>query len=147
MDRKGRSMNTIDIRRSVRKFIVVEDKAKLEELSGMSPYATPVKRSAVSIIVLGNDDCMRFPELWEQDLSAATQNILLEAVEQGLGTVWLGVSPEKDRMDHITNLFGLGKGLKPFSVIAIGYPEDEEANHFVDRYDKVESASTNSFGH
>lgn len=113
----------------------------------MSPYATPVKRSAVSIIVLGNDDCMRFPELWEQDLSAATQNILLEAVEQGLGTVWLGVSPEKDRMDHITNLFGLGKGLKPFSVIAIGYPEDEEANHFVDRYDKVESASTNSFGH
>ena len=35
-------------------FIVVEDKVKLEELSNMSPYATPVKRSAVSIVVLGN---------------------------------------------------------------------------------------------
>ena len=70
-----------------------------------------------------------------QDLSAAAQNILLEAVEIGLGAVWLGIAPEIDRMEYIKKLFNLPNNVEVFGIIAVGYPEKEGANIFVDRYD------------
>ena len=75
-------------------FIVVENKETLAQMANVSPYATPLKNAAVSIIVLVNKDSLRFPSYWQQDLAAATQNLLLEAAELGLGAVWLGIAPE-----------------------------------------------------
>ena len=57
-------------------FIVVENKETLAQMANVSPYATPLKNAAVSIIVLVNKDSLRFPSYWQQDLAAATQNLL-----------------------------------------------------------------------
>ncbi len=116
-------------------FIVVEGRENLDRLSQYNPYAGCLRGAAFGIIVLGNTSVMKAPEYWEQDLGAATQNILLQAVEEGLGAVWLGVAPEEDRMKHIMDLYSLGKELIPYSVIAVGYPATEDANHYVDRFD------------
>jgi nitroreductase len=113
-------------------FIVVEKQETLEKLANAHIYATPIKQAAVGIIVLGREESMLFPQYWQQDLAAATQNILLEAVELGLGAVWMGVAPEQDRMAYITALFDLPQGVKPFAMLAIGYSAD---NKFVDRFD------------
>ena len=64
-------------------FIVVQNKNTLEKLSHLSPYAKPVARAPLALVLLANMEGLRFPENWEQDMSAATQNILLEAVELG----------------------------------------------------------------
>ena len=74
-----------------------------------------------AIVALGNTDEMRFPEHWEQDLGAACENILLEAVSQDLGAVWLGVAPLKERMDHITKVFDLPDNIRPYAIIPFGY--------------------------
>ncbi|CRZ35327.1 nitroreductase [Herbinix hemicellulosilytica] len=116
-------------------FIVVQDKENLRKLAELSPYSKMVAEAPLAIVVLGNEDRMRYKHHWEQDLGAATQNILLEAAYLGLGAVWLGVAPIEDRMDYIRNIFGLGKKLKPFCVIPIGYPAEGQENKFVDRYD------------
>ena len=78
---------------------------------------------------------MRLKLHWEQDMAAATQNILLESAYLGLGAVWLGVAPMEDRMKLISEIFGLKDRLKPFCVIPIGYPGEGQENKFVDRFD------------
>lgn len=118
-------------------FIVVTDKTSLMKLSQYNPYAGSLKNADLAIIVLGNTDRMMYPEHWEQDLGAATQNILIEATELGLGSVWFGTAPNAERMAFIRNLYSIDEKLLPYSVIAIGYPIDENVFKFVDRYDET----------
>ncbi len=117
-------------------FLIVSGKDNLAKLSEYNPYASCLKGANIGIIVLGNTERMRIPELAVQDLGAATQNILLEATELGLGSVWFGTAPDEGRMGFIRKLYSLPTNLMPYSVIAIGYPRDENANHFTDRYDE-----------
>lgn len=116
-------------------FIVVKDKDTLNKLAGISAYSRMTADAPLAIVILGNEDRMRLQHHWEQDLAAATQNILLEAAYLGLGAVWLGVAPMEDRMDYVRNVFGLSKKLRPFCVIPIGYPAEGQENKFVDRFD------------
>ncbi len=116
-------------------FIVVSGKENLESLSGYNPNAKPLKTATAAIIVLANADKMKVPRYWQQDLARATQNIMLEAAHLGLGSVWLGTAPNEDRIAFIEEIYNLDENLTPFSVIALGYPTDENANHFVDRFD------------
>ncbi|MGM0508962.1 MAG: nitroreductase family protein [Fusobacteriota bacterium] len=116
-------------------FLVIKDKKKLKELSAFSPYAKMVEDAALAIVLLADEDKMKHPENWQQDMSAATQNVLLEAVDEDLGGVWLGVAPVDSRMDYIKDMFDLPDNIKPFAVVPIGYPKGE-GNKFVDRYDE-----------
>lgn len=117
-------------------FIVVKNRDSLERLSMMSPYARLVAEAPAAIVLLGNAGRMKYPENWEQDLGAAAENMLLEAVDLGLGAVWLGVHPLKERIEAVRDQFSLPDDLRPFAVIAAGYPEDENANYFADRWDE-----------
>jgi nitroreductase len=115
-------------------FLVVQDAAALRQLSRMSPYAGLLARAPLAIVLLGNTERMKFPENWEQDLGAAAENLLLEAAELGLGAVWLGVHPLRERVDAVKAQFSLPEKMKPFAVVAVGYPKAENANYFVDRW-------------
>lgn len=114
-------------------FIVVEDKETLKKISNMSPYSKAVESSPLTFIVLANRDNMKVPECWQQDLGAATENLLLEAVELGLGGVWMAVAPIEERISYIKDMFNLPENIIPYSVIPVGYPVDEPK--FIDRYD------------
>lgn len=116
-------------------FIVVQNKGNLERLAQISAYSKMVSDAPLALILLGNEDRMRLQFHWEQDMAAAAQNILLEAAHLGLGGVWLGIAPMQDRMDLISELYGLKSKLKPFCVIPIGYPEEGQEHKFVDRFD------------
>ncbi len=116
-------------------FIVVKGKNNLEALSNFSPHAKMTKDASCAIVVLGDKNRMKSPDRWEQDLGAATQNLMLEAADLGLGTVWLGTAPTEDYMDNITKLYDLDESLVPYCVVSVGYPADSDANTFVDRFD------------
>lgn len=114
-------------------FIVVQDKDLLNKLSGISPYSKMLAKAPLAIVMLANKNIFRIPEKWQQDMGAATENLLLEAVHLGLGGVWLGVAPVEDRMNAISEIFNLPENILPFAIVSIGYPETEQK--FVDRYD------------
>ena len=38
-------------------------------------------------------------------MGACTQNILLQAVEEGLGAVWLGTYPDEERVNYLKEHF------------------------------------------
>lgn len=109
-----------------RDFIVIKDREKLQAITQIHPYASMLKDASVAIIVCGNLDKERFQGLWIQDCSATTQNILLAAYDLGLGSVWLGVYPEEDRVQGLKLLFNTPNHIIPFSIIALGYPDEEK---------------------
>jgi nitroreductase len=114
-------------------FIVVEDKEKLKKLSDASPYSKMVANSAVTIVLLSRKE-VAFAPCIPQDMGAAAENILLEAVQLELGAVWIGIAPVQERMSYIKDMFGLPEGIEPFAIIPVGYP-DGQKNEFVDRFD------------
>lgn len=114
-------------------FIVVQDKEKLAQLAETSPYAKLAANSAVTFVLLANDKDLIVPAGWEQDMGAAAQNMLLEAVHLGLGGVWLGVATSDAVAENVSRLFELPDHIRPFALISIGYP-DGQKNEFIDRY-------------
>jgi nitroreductase len=116
-------------------FVVANERAVLDALSEASPYAGPLKRAPLGIVVLERKDELRFPEDTPSDLSAATENILLEAVHLGLGAVWLGTAPITERMEHVSSVLGLPEQVAPYAMIAIGYPKAEK--QATPRYDET----------
>ena len=78
-------------------FYVVKDKAVIGRLSEASPYAKCARDAPVVFV-----PCFRSkgiaPEYFNIDMSAAVENLLLEADELGLGAVWMGISPDEGRM-------------------------------------------------
>lgn len=106
-------------------FIVVDDSELLGLLAEALPYAKMATQATIAIVVCGNRD--RFLEgvddvLWEQDLSAASENILLAAHAIGLGGVWTCIYPHEERMDPVRSILNLPDNIVPFNLIPIGYP-------------------------
>ena len=114
-------------------FLVVTDSEKREALSKMSPWAGMVAKAPAAIVVMGKTDDENLRQWFEQDLSACTENILLQIAEEGLGGCWMGFYPNMERVGLIQKYFNIPENIVPFSVIALGYSEDE--NKFVDRSD------------
>jgi len=103
-------------------FIVVDDRELLDELSHASPGAWMLKTVNVAIVPLILPTELS-PHFSMQDLSAATENILLEATNLGIGSVWIGVYPLKERVSHIEKVLNIKGDIHPFSMIALGYEE------------------------
>ena len=118
-------------------FLVVKDKKSIEKISNMSIYSKPAKTSPCCIITLFNNDYLsRFENYrWvQQDMGACTENILLQAVEEGLGGVWLGTYPDEERVNYLKGHFNIPENVYPYSVIVLGYPTDEYSG--TDRFDE-----------
>ena len=114
-------------------FLVIENREILNKLSEISPYASALKEAPCGIILLADQNTMKYPEHWEQDLGAATQNLLLAAAQEGLGTVWLGVAPTEERMTFLRNIFSLPPHRLPYNIIGLGYPKNQR-NQLIDRF-------------
>jgi len=107
-------------------FVVVRDRAKLDAIMQVHPYASMLKSAPLAILVCGDLQRQSHAGYWVQDCAAATQNLLLAAANIGLGTCWCGVHPRPDREAGCRKLFGLPDHIVPFAVIAVGVPAEQK---------------------
>lgn len=114
-------------------YYVVTDRQMIEQLSQSSPYAGCAKAAPVVFVACYRVECT-VPEFAQIDLSASVENLLLQADAEGLGAVWMGVAPRKERMEDVAKLLGLPERLKVFAMIACGYPAEEKKQQ--DRYEE-----------
>lgn len=118
-------------------FTAIQNRAVLSKLNDLVREGfrswVPDDDYPGKLVLLANESRLTIPTAWQQDLGAATENLLLEAVHLGLGAVWLGVSTSDASVAFIRKLYGLPDGIKPFGLVAAGYP-DGQKNEFVDRY-------------
>lgn len=113
-------------------FIIVDDRALLDELSTVSQGAWMLKNTPQAIIVVMRDDAKSL-QMRQVDCSAATENILLRATDLGLGACWIGVTNFEDRIEKVGSILNIKNG-EAFCQIAIGYPQEEKEQ--VSRFDE-----------
>lgn len=111
-------------------FILIDDPEILKQLADALPYAKMTAHAPMAIVVCGNSE--RFLEgddstLWVQDVSAASENILLAAHAFGLGAVWTCLYPHADRMEAAVKILHLPEKIIPFNLIPVGYPSKSHA--------------------
>jgi nitroreductase len=113
-------------------FYAVTDREVIKDLAACSKYSG-FSASAPLMIVPCYRVAVPAPSFQLIDLSAATENILLEADELGLGAVWMAVAPDDGRIANVRKVLQIPESLVPFCMIAVGHPAGEKKQQ--DRYD------------
>ncbi|MDE5586036.1 MAG: nitroreductase family protein [Muribaculaceae bacterium] len=110
------------------RFVVVNDKAILNAISDNFHTMTMAKDASVAVIMCG-DVTATFDgdgrDYWIQDVSAASENLLLAAHAMGLGAVWCGIYPQMSRVEQFSEMLHLPENIIPMACICIGYPAGE----------------------
>lgn len=108
-------------------FVVIRDKGTLHEISANFRTMKMAENAPLAIVICGDMD-NTFPEdgrdYWVEDTSAATENLLLAAHGMGLGAVWCGIYPMRDRVSFLKELLQLPGNIVPLNVIPVGYPAE-----------------------
>ena len=107
-------------------FVVIRDRARLDQCADIHPHATMCKSAALAILVCGDLSREKYEGMWVQDCSAATQNLLLAAANLGLGSCWCGVHPRPEREAAFRTFCALPDHAIPFALIAIGVPAEQK---------------------
>lgn len=126
-------------------FIAVKEKETMNKLRNnmvMGKYNAPA-----AIVVCGNMKLASggLKNHWDQDCSAAMENILLAATSMGLGSVWIGVHPVKGFMDSVRDIFDVPDYVIPLGIAYIGYADEikeprtqyNEKRVYWEKYDKT----------
>lgn len=103
-------------------FIAVDEPEQLKRLKNRLPFG---RYNAPAALLVCADIKRTHPtarEFWIQDCAAAMENILLGAVEMGLGGVWIGVHPVNLLVRGVKKAFGLPEHIEPLGVALLGYP-------------------------
>ncbi len=108
-------------------FIVVDDKEVMRRLARASLNQMWMVEASSIIAVCADLDRTgviygeRGRRLYAiQDCAAATQNMLLAAYSQGLGTCWVGAFYD----DEVKRILNLPNNVRPLALITIGQPRE-----------------------
>jgi nitroreductase len=105
-------------------LVAISERPTLAALAEAHRYGKMTARAALAIAVCG--DRAVSPQYWVQDCSAATQNILIAAAALGLGAVWLGCHPNKERETALRSILGIPDDIGVLSLISIGWPAEHK---------------------
>ena len=113
-------------------FMIIEDKDTLEALSQMRDSGAGLLAGAQSAIVVMGDETKT--DLWIDNCAISATFVQLAVTAMDLVSCWVHVNG-RPRMkaepegataeDYVTELLGIKDGLRPYCVIAIGYPVEE----------------------
>jgi nitroreductase len=108
-------------------FIVIDDAEKLSQMKEKLVFAR--YNAPAAIVVCGNMKLAfkgKSKEMWVQDCSAATENILIAAASLGLGTVWIGVHPIESNIRPVKKILNIPEHVTPLGIVYVGYPAEEK---------------------
>lgn len=109
-------------------FVVIDSRKSLDSLADVLPYAKMLRQAPLAVVTCGDLSKAlegEAREFWIQDVSAATENLLLAAHALGLGAVWTGVYPSAERTQAVQERLGMPANIIPLAVVPIGYPAHE----------------------
>lgn len=116
-------------------FMVIRDRKLLDKIPEVHQHSMMCAQAPLAIIPCVDMAQEKYRDFWVQDMSAAAENILLAVRALGLGAVWLGVYPNKDRNNGLRKLLNLPESVVPFCIIPIGYTTAQQTEA-TERYKK-----------
>ncbi|MBQ8091972.1 MAG: nitroreductase family protein [Clostridia bacterium] len=115
-------------------FYVVTNPEKILALSKCQQYAGCAAGAPVLIVPVIRKKGLWLPEYAQIDLAICQENMWLETDSLGLGGVWLGICPQRERMDAVSQILNLPDDVDAFSIFALGYPAEERTQE--NRFDE-----------
>ncbi|RKY44419.1 MAG: nitroreductase [Candidatus Omnitrophota bacterium] len=106
------------------RFIVVRDKEKRKKLSEAARNQKFVEEAPVVIVCCAETDEYRMTcgQLsYPIDVAIAVEHMVLTAVEEGLGTCWIGAFYE----DKVKEILNIPEEIKVVELLTLGYPDEE----------------------
>jgi nitroreductase len=103
-------------------FVVVTKRDTLDAMAEAHPHGKMLAQATLCIVVCGDPALSDF---WEQDCSAAIENLLLAVTALGLGAVWLGAHPREKRVGFARRILSIPENIVPVNLISIGHPAEE----------------------
>ncbi|GAB4483480.1 MAG: nitroreductase family protein [Thermodesulfovibrionales bacterium] len=113
-------------------FVVITGRKTLDQIPSFHPHSLMVKEAVAAVLVCGDPTLEKHQGYWVQDCAAATENLLLAAHANGLGSVWVGVYPREERMTGFRKLLNIPDHVMPFALAPLGFPAEEKQQP--DRY-------------
>lgn len=110
------------------RFVVIDDRAILDSIGENFNTMTMAKQASVAVVMCGDVTATFDGEgqgYWIQDVSAASENLLLAAHAMGLGAVWCGIYPIMERVEQFSEMLHLPENIIPMGCICVGYPAGE----------------------
>jgi len=109
-------------------FVVVKDAEKRAKLES-EVHVRNASKAPLVIVPCSDPAKIKegMPEFWVEDVSAATENLLLAAHALGLGAVWCGAYPGMDRVVPARKVLSLPENVNPVAFIVIGHPAESPA--------------------
>ena len=114
-------------------FMIVEDKDTLDALSQMRDYGSGLLAGAAAAIGVMGDESKT--DLWVDNCAISATFLQLAVTAMDLVSCWVHVNGRprlKDEPDgakaedYVTEMLGIKDGLRPYCVVAIGYPMEEK---------------------
>ena len=113
-------------------FVVVMDKHILTELAKLAENGRFISQAAACILVFCADT-----KYYLEDGCAATCNILLAATALGIGSCWIA-GDKKPYSQQVSTLLNAPLNMKLISLIALGYPQDEDVFKVIEKRNSKE---------
>ncbi len=109
-------------------FIVVNDTMLIRQLGEALPNSRCGNGAGVVIVPCGNLQKTlegEGQEFWIQDVSAATENLLLTAHAMGLGAVWTALYPNQERIEKAREILHFPEHIIPLCLVPVGVPAEQ----------------------
>lgn len=110
------------------RVVVVKDKTRKDKLAIAALGQQFIAEAPILLVICAvpHESAERYKERGAtlyalQDTAALTQNILLASHSLGYATCWIGAFNE----DEVTEVLNIPEGMRPVSMIPIGYAEGE----------------------
>ena len=100
-------------------FVVIENKKILTKLGQIASSGAFIKDAVACIAVFCKET-----KYYLEDGCAATENILLAAVDLGLGACWVA-GDKKPYVDEVSKLLNADRELKLVGLISLGWPKQD----------------------
>jgi nitroreductase len=119
----GSAMNIPSVAKGqTTQFVVLNQIETLSSASEIVPVPPFTMQALAAIVVCGDTDKAHDKDKWMLDCEAASQQILITAHANGLGSYISAIYPHEDRIDGITNLLDLPHSVVAHTYVSIGYP-------------------------
>lgn len=113
-------------------FMIIEDRDTLDALAQMRDYGSALLSGAQAAIVVMGDETKT--DLWVDNCAISATFIQLAVTAMDLVSCWVHINGRPclknepvgaKAEDYVRDLLGLKDGIRPYCVVAIGYPVEE----------------------
>ena len=100
-------------------FVVVTEKERVQAVCAAHPYAKFGADAGAVVLPFGKKEGYA---LFDQDMGASTENLLLALANLGLGATWCGM--RDDLQEAVRGVVGIPEKLYVFALVPVGVPSE-----------------------